>query len=323
MKFNSITNSIKKDLDVFENLLKDIAGDSEVVIAEILEYIFENKGKRVRPILVYLTNRLFSEPNKSTHNAAILLELMHTATLLHDDVVDNASLRRGQKTVNSKWDDKTAVLTGDYLFAKSMKIATDNNEYKLFDIITPAIMRLSLGELQQMRKSEDFDLSIDKYYEVIKNKTASLISTCCKAGAYTGGASDSQVSIIENFGELLGIIFQIKDDILDYNGDKVTGKQTGIDILENKVTLPLICAWDNMNNSQRISFNLLWKVEDKNQYHIDTIIKYVIDNKGITDCYKVIEEFKKKALDLLIDIPNCKAKSALIELVDFIIDREK
>ena len=323
MKFIDITNNIKKDLDVFEDMLREIAVGSEPDVSEKLNYIFKNKGKRVRPILVYLTNRLFSESNKSTHNAALLIELMHNATLLHDDVVDKATLRRGKTTVNSKWDDKTAVLIGDYLFAKSMKIATDNGEYKLFDIITPAIMRLSLGELQQMDKAKTFDLSLDKYYEVIKNKTASLISTCCKVGAFAGGGEGAEIDILEEFGEIMGMIFQIKDDILDFNGGSKTGKQKGIDILENKVTLPVICAWNNMSESQQKELASLWFVENKSETQINFIIDQVVDNDGIKGSYQVIAEYKKNALVLLNNIRDTKAKSALIELLDYIIERDK
>lgn len=323
MSFKEITNSINKDLDKFENLLQDIANDSDIAVSGILDYIFEAKGKRVRPILVYLTNRLFSEPNQSTHHAAVLVELMHTATLLHDDVVDKAALRRGKTTVNNKWDDKTAVLTGDYLFAKAMKLATDNDEYKLFDIITPAIMRLSLGELQQMNKSKSFDISKNRYFEVIKNKTASLISVCCKSGAYTGGADERQIALLEEFGELLGMIFQIKDDILDYNGSEKTGKLTGIDILENKITLPVICTWKNMCVLEQRDFKELWLTEPKDQELVDGIIKTVIFNKGISGSYAVIDDLKKKALQLLAELPDSKAKAALIKLLDYIIDRDK
>lgn len=323
MYFKDITNSISKDLDTFEVLLSEIVKESDDSVAEMLDYIFEAKGKRVRPILVYLSNRLFSEPNKSTHNAAVLVELMHTATLLHDDVVDKADLRRGKTTVNTKWDDKTAVLTGDYLFAKSMKLATDNNEYKLFEIITPAIMRLSLGELQQMDKSKKFDISKSRYFEVIKNKTASLIAACCKSGAYTGGASESQIAIVEEVGELLGMIFQIKDDILDYTGSKKTGKQTGIDIREGKVTLPVICTWKNMCVLEQRDFRELWQTEPKSEEIVNGIIKTVVFNKGITDSYAVIDELKKKALRLLSELPDTKAKAALKKLIDYIIDRDK
>ncbi len=323
MIFVDINSSIKRNLDIFEDKLKIITNSTEPIISEILQYVFENKGKRIRPILVYLCNEIFSKANNSTHNASIIIELMHNATLLHDDVVDKAALRRGKVTVNNKWDDKTAVLIGDYLVAKSMKIATDSKEYRFFDIITPSIMRLSLGELQQMDKSQSFDLSLDKYFKVIKNKTASLIATCCKIGAYTGGANEEEMSVLEEFGENLGIIFQIKDDILDYNGGKKTGKKPGIDILESKVTLPLICAWNNMNSYQQNEIINIWFVENKSQKQIDSIIDYVINNKGIIDSYKIIEKYKRNAFELLNKINNVKAKYVLIKLMDYIIDRNK
>ncbi len=322
MNFREITHSINNDLEVFESLLKELTNDTDIILAEILDYIFESRGKRVRPVLVYLTSRLFSEPTNSTHNAAVLVELMHTATLLHDDVVDKAVLRRGKTTVNGKWDDKTAVLTGDYLFAKAMKLATDNNEYKLFDIITPAIMQLSLGELQQMNKSRSFDVDEEKYYEVIRNKTASLISVCCKAGAFTGGASVEQTKIVEEFGELLGIIFQIKDDLLDYTGSQKTGKEIGIDIKEGKVTLPLILAWNRMDASSRDNLRNLWDGVSETPKITENIITMVSEFGGIVASDDEMIRLKQKALLLLNLLPKTKAREALAKIIDYIISRD-
>jgi octaprenyl-diphosphate synthase len=322
MNFREITHSINNDLEVFESLLKELTNDTDIILAEILDYIFESRGKRVRPVLVYLTSRLFSEPTNSTHNAAVLVELMHTATLLHDDVVDKAVLRRGKTTVNGKWDDKTAVLTGDYLFAKAMKLATDNNEYKLFDIITPAIMQLSLGELQQMNKSRNFDVDEEKYYEVIRNKTASLISACCKAGAFTGGASVEQIKIVEEFGELLGIIFQIKDDLLDYTGNKKTGKEIGIDIKEGKVTLPLILAWNRMDTSSQDNLRNLWDGVSEKPEITENIIIMVSEFGGIVASNDEMIRLKQKTLLLLNLLPKTKAREALAKVIDYIISRD-
>jgi len=320
--FKEITTYINSDLENFENLLVDITNSHNGVLNEILDYIFESKGKRIRPILVYLIARLFSEPTKSTHNAALLVEIIHTATLLHDDVVDEAVLRRGKPTLNYKWDDKTAILSGDFLFAKAMKIATDNEEYKLFDIITPAVMSLSLGELLQMKYSKSFDIDEDKYFEVIKYKTASLISVCCESGAYTVNATEKNILLCKEFGEILGYIFQIKDDVLDYVGNG-TGKETGIDIKEKKITLPLICAWKNMNEIDRKKLISLWDSADNDLDPVYSIIQIVIDNEGISGCNKEMRKLKDKALGILNNFKDSKARSSLVYLLDYIIERDK
>lgn len=323
MNFKQITNEIESDLQIFEQMLKSVAEDSELVVKEILDYIIESKGKRIRPVLVYLCARLFGVPTQSTHNAAILIEIMHTATLLHDDVVDKAHLRRGKTTLNSKWDDKTAVLTGDYLFAKAMKLATDNNEYHLFDIITPAIMSLSLGELQQMDKSKNFDINEDKYYEIIKNKTAALMSVSCQAGAYTGGASQEQIKTITKFGETLGMIFQIKDDILDYTGSNNTGKEVGIDIKEGKVTLPLIMTWKSLSENDRKILLYYWEKAAYCEGGQKFIINMVKNNNGILLSNNIMLDYKNTVNNMLLELPNNRVKSALAKLVDYVIDRDK
>lgn len=321
--FKEITRNINSDLDYFEGLLLEISVAEKDLLNEILIFIFETQGKRIRPVLVYLTARLFGVPNKSTHTAAILVELMHTATLLHDDVVDKATLRRGKQTVNHRWDDKTAVLTGDFLFAKAMKLATDNGEYKLFDIITPAIISLSVGELQQMTNSANFEVNREKYFDVIKKKTASLLSVCCECGSYTVNADETAVNKAGHFGEILGVIFQIKDDILDYVGNGETGKETGIDIRDGKITLPLICAWENMDESHKSNITNLWSEVGVNRNCENLIIEEVIKHKGISGAEKVMKELKKEALSILSDFPETPARKALAEIIDYIIERNK
>jgi octaprenyl-diphosphate synthase len=320
--FKEITKNINSDLDFFERMLIDIADDQKEVIKDILDYIFESKGKRIRPVLVYLTARLFAEPNSTTHNAALLVELMHTASLLHDDVVDKAKLRRGNDTVNFKWDDKTAILAGDFLFAKAMKIATDNNEYRLFDIITPAIISLSVGELQQMANSAKFEVSEEKYLEVIRDKTASLLSVCCKSGVYSAGVSDDLIEKAGKFGEIIGLIFQIKDDILDYIGNGETGKQIGIDIKEGKITLPFIYAWNAGTKEEKETLKLYWN-NPQSQESVNSIISEVVRLEGVKNCENTMKSLKSEALLVLNDFPKTKAREALAAIIDYIIDRDK
>ncbi len=321
--FIEITKNINSDLEKFEELLSLIFKDEDEALKEVFEFVFKTKGKRVRPILVYLFARLFGEVNNTTHNAAMLVELMHTATLLHDDVVDEAHLRRGKDTVNYKWDNKTAILAGDYLFAKAMKIATDYKEYKLFDIITPAVLDLSLGELQQLKNSQKFEIDELKYFSVIKNKTASLLSSCCVAGAYSTNSDENILKISEKFGEILGIIFQIKDDILDYVGDVNTGKDNGIDIKERKITLPLIRAYANMCNKDKEVLQNLWLIDTENPNKQSIIINLVVENNGIKEAEKVMVSYKNQALSLLLNFPKNPYRKALEKLVDFVIERQK
>lgn len=322
-KFTKIAENINSDLENFEILLHKISDSQYDVVQNIIKYIFETKGKRIRPTLVYLVARLFDKPTESTDTAALLVEIIHTATLLHDDVIDRATLRRDKPTVNSLWNDKTAVLTGDYLFATAMKLATDKEEYKLFNIITPAVINLSIGELLQIDYSKDFLISKEKYYQIISYKTASLISVCCEAGAYTVNAKNEDIIFCRNFGELLGCIFQIKDDILDYVGDKNTGKEIGIDIKEKKVTLPLISAWNNMSETERNRLLFLWSSIDNNSNNIQEIINIVIKNNGISICEGEMFKLKKEAINILDNFNDSKAKSALKNILDYIIERNK
>ena len=258
--FKEISKNIKLDLENFEVLLNELFIDEDESLKEFFDFIFKIKGKRVRPALVYLFARMFGETNSTSHDAALLVELIHTATLLHDDVLDEAVLRRGVVSVNKKWDNKTAILLGDYLLAKSMQVTTKHQEYKLFDIITPSVLALSLGELeQQISNFKNFEINEEKYFKIIKNKTASLLSACCKAGAYSTVKDEIILEKAHEFGENLGIIFQIKDDILDYVGNEKTGKEKGIDIKEGKITLPLIRAFQNMSESNRNQLKVVWQ----------------------------------------------------------------
>jgi octaprenyl-diphosphate synthase len=321
--FKEISKNIGADLDNFEVLLEKLFIDEDEILLNILDFIFKTKGKRIRPILVYLFARLFGSPNSTSDDAAMLVELMHTATLLHDDVIDEAVLRRSVETVNKKWGDKTAILVGDYLFAKAMKIATEHQEYNLFDIITPAVLSLSLGELQQMTNSQNFEINEDKYFDVINNKTASLLSACCKAGAYSTTKNEKFINKAEEFGKILGIIFQIKDDILDYVGNESTGKENGIDIKEGKITLPLIRAYQNMSDTDRTQLKELWFQAFDNSKLRKDIIKLTIKNSGIKAAEKDMQTYKQQAVIILKEFPKSPARDALSELLDYIIERDK
>lgn len=322
--FKEISKNIKLDLENFEVLLNELFIDEDESLKEFFDFIFKIKGKRVRPALVYLFARMFGETNSTSHDAALLVELIHTATLLHDDVIDEAVLRRGVVSVNKKWDNKTAILLGDYLLAKSMQVTIKHQEYKLFDIITPSVLALSLGELeQQISNFKNFEINEEKYFKIIKNKTASLLSACCKAGAYSTVKDEIILEKAHEFGENLGIIFQIKDDILDYVGNEKTGKEKGIDIKEGKITLPLIRAFQNMSESNRNQLKVVWQQAFDDAEIRKNIIELTIKNNGIKSAEQDMQIYRNRALNILNEFPKCSARDALEELIDYVIERDK
>ncbi|MDL2262651.1 polyprenyl synthetase family protein [Bacteroidales bacterium OttesenSCG-928-I21] len=321
-KFKEILDVLDSDIDRFEAMFHEFINSGHEILEKIVEYIFETKGKRIRPILVYLTARLFSSPTKTTDIAALVVETIHTATLLHDDVIDEAILRRSKPTINHKWDDKTAILSGDYLFAKAMNLTTENGEYRIFDIISPTIVNLSVGELLQMKYANQFSVDEDKYYEIINYKTTSLLSACCEVGAYSAGASKDEINYCRQFGEKLGCIFQIKDDILDYIGNKKTGKKIGVDIKERKVTLPLICAWKNMSLSERSHLAELWSSAEKTPEIVSQIQSLVIDKGGISGCEHVMKLHKDEASAILKNFKESDSKKALQKLLNYMLERD-
>ena len=319
--FENIIKTIKSDLEQFDKYFNEVIKLNEPELKDFIDYAFSTNGKKIRPILVYATAKLFGDSTITTHRAAVIIELIHTATLLHDDVVDNAKIRRGKLSVNAKWDNKSSVLLGDLLFAKAMKYATDNKEHKLFDIITPAIIHLSSGELIQNAYSKRFIVDLDLYYKIIKYKTASLLSICCESAAYSLNASENEVQLCKKLGELLGIIFQIKDDILDYDRNNNSGKELGIDIKEGKVTLPVIAAYNNMSDSAKEKLISLWNCEEKDSKTINEIIDTVVNNNGITESEKIMLKHKKEAITCLNNFKNSEVKDVFVELLDYVIER--
>lgn len=320
-EYNTILEIINPHLQKFENELHNLIENEEPQIRTLISYYLNSNGKRIRPSLVYLSCKLFSEPNQSTHLAAVLVELIHTATLLHDDVIDESILRRGKDSMNKKWGDKISILTGDYLFALSMKLTAEKSEYKLFDIITPAILSMSLIELQQLNEKNNFIIDEKKYFEIISNKTANLLATCCKAGLYTSGIKNlPYMTYIESIGKLIGLIFQIKDDIFDYTGTAKIGKEVLNDIKMRKITLPLIYAYNNMNSSTKKQLKKLWLKSDE-QYN-EAICYLVLQNGGIQPCNQKINELQKEILQLFNHFPDSKVKTTFISLIELIVESE-
>jgi octaprenyl-diphosphate synthase len=287
-----------------------------------MTYIVKRKGKQVRPMFVFLSANVFNGINDSTYRAASLVELLHTATLVHDDVVDDSDERRGFFSINALWKNKIAVLVGDYLLSKGLLLSVKNKDYHLLEIVSSAVEAMSEGELLQIEKTRNLNLSEDIYFDIIRKKTASLIASCCAIGAASSGASDEDVQKMFLFGEKIGIAFQIKDDLLDYGDDDI-GKPTGIDLKEKKLTLPIIYTINHANQSTRKHIINTIKNHHTDKKRIAEVIDYVNAHDGIKYTRKVMLQYKNEALEILSSISTKEAANHLRDLVEFVIDRKK
>lgn len=319
-KFQEIAKGIGIDLDSYEKLLADTIGADSSNFKYLIDKIFATKGKRIRPMLVYLSAKIFGKANIHTDRAALIVEILHNATLIHDDIVDEAELRRNTPTINATQGNKVAVLTGDYLFAKAISIATQNGEHTIIDMLMPTVCTMSEGELLQL-DTADFSTDESRYFDIIFRKTVSLIASCMKIGAYTAGANEQQIAAIGKIGEKIGYIFQIKDDMLDYSANGKTGKESGNDIKENKVTMPLICAWNNMTTSEQVDFKRLWKSQ-RTAENIEQIRKTVVVKGGMEGCQKRTNEIKEEVFDLIGTLPQSDYCTYLKQITEYIIERE-
>lgn len=274
-------------------------------------------------MLVFLTAKMLGNVNESTHRGAALVELMHTATLVHDDVVDDSDKRRGFFSINALWKNKIAVLVGDYLLSKVLLVSVENEEFKLLKIVSTAVREMSEGELLQIEKARRLDIDEAIYFEIIRQKTASLISSCCGVGAQSIDATDEQVNQMRLFGEKLGIAFQIKDDLFDFQLKNKSGKPTGIDIKEQKMTLPLIYALNNASKQdKRFMINVV-KRHNKNRKKVETVMKMVQGSGGIEYASDKMMHYYNDALEILETMPDNKAKQSLKELCKYVIERKK
>jgi octaprenyl-diphosphate synthase len=288
----------------------------------IMTYIVKRKGKQVRPMFVFFSAKLFNGINDSTYRAASLVELLHTATLVHDDVVDDSDERRGFFSINALWKNKIAVLVGDYLLSKGLLLSVKNKDYHLLEIVSESVEAMSEGELLQIEKTRNLNLSEEIYYDIIRKKTASLIASCCAIGAASAGANAEQIEQMRLFGEKIGIAFQMKDDLLDY-GDSDIGKPTGIDLKEKKLTLPIIYTINNSDRSTRNFIINTIKNHNNNKSKVTEVIKYVNEHDGIAYTRKAMERHKNEALTLLNNVSESPYKENLKELVAYVIDRTK
>ncbi|HMQ67530.1 MAG TPA: polyprenyl synthetase family protein [Ignavibacteria bacterium] len=321
MNLKKISAPIISELTAFEKQFSSVLKSKVALIDLITKYILKQKGKQIRPILVLLSAKLCGEINPRTYTAANLVELLHTATLIHDDVVDEAKTRRGIASINAVWKNKASVLIGDYLLSKGLLISLENNEYDFLQLTSEAVRRMSEGELLQIQKARNFDASEETYFKVISDKTASLIKTCCKLGALSTAKNKSDVEKLGVFGENIGIAFQLRDDILDYTGrKKLLGKSTGNDLKEKKFTLPLIVSLRNAPKKESAQIMKLIKSDRTKKF--DEVFEFVIKYGGVEYSEKKVEEYSKEAIKSLNDFRDSEVKESLLEFVKFVSTRE-
>jgi len=319
---NQIQAPIKNEILNFEKEFRASMNTNVVLLDKIMTYIVKRKGKQMRPMFVFLMAKMAADINESTFRAASLIELLHTATLVHDDVVDDSSHRRGFFSINALWKNKIAVLVGDYLLSKGLLLSIDNEDFHLLKIVSNAVKEMSEGELLQIEKARKLDITEDVYFDIIRQKTASLIASCCSAGVASVSEDKELIEKARLMGEKIGIAFQIKDDLFDY-GDAEIGKPRGIDIKEKKMTLPLIYALNNSGKSEKRKIINIIKNESENSAKVKEVISYVKNSGGIEYTTKVMEEYHKEALNILHSFPDNQARVSLEKLINYTIERKK
>ena len=314
-------NLIEQELKLFDEKFRNAAKSNVAMLDRIMRYIVKRKGKQLRPMFVFLSARLFGEANESTYRAASLVELLHTATLVHDDVVDDSLERRGFFSVYALWKNKASVLVGDYLLARGLLLSLENNDFRILQFLSEAVRQMSEGELLQMEKSRSLNLDESIYFEIIKNKTASLLASACAAGAWSTSQNEETANKMKAFGEKVGIAFQIKDDLFDYTSQNI-GKPTGNDIKEKKLTLPLIYTLNNIDRETKRKIIYIIKNENTRREKLSYVIDAVEKNGGIDYAFNKMTGYKKEALDILHTLPPSDVRSGFEELVNFVTDRK-
>ncbi len=318
-----ITEPINEEMELFEKKFRDSMSTKVALLNRITYYIVNRKGKQMRPMFVFLTAKLLNngEVNERTYRGASVIELIHTASLVHDDVVDDSYKRRGFFSINALWKNKIAVLVGDYLLSKGMLLSVEYEDFDLLKIISVAIREISEGELLQIDKARRLDITEDVYYEIIRQKTATLIAACCSLGACSVKPGSEDVETFRKFGELCGMAFQIKDDLFDYGVEKI-GKPTGIDIKEQKMTLPLIYALNNSTPKEKKWLINSVKNYNKDKSRVKEVIALVKAKGGLLYAETKMNEFKDKALELLNTYPDSEYKDALRLMVNYVVERK-
>jgi octaprenyl-diphosphate synthase len=322
----SVLNGIKKpvatEMAEFEAYFNRTMRSEIPLLNIILNYILRRKGKQMRPLLVFLTARLNGEIVESTYIAATCIELLHTASLVHDDVVDDAHERRGSLSINALWNSKIAVLLGDYLLSTGMHICVEKSRYDMLEIISEAVKSMSEGELLQLQKARKLNIKEEDYYKIIISKTAALLSACTACGARSVSEDAETIQLMKDFGENIGIAFQIRDDILDYEGTGLTGKTVGNDIKEKKITLPLIRALEQSGNSSKRRILNIVKSRRKSKAEITEVINFVVENGGIEYAEIKMNQYRDKALAILDSYPDSEVKESLREFVFYTTSRK-
>ena len=313
---------INKELEAFEKTFSSSMKTNVPLLNTIMTYIVKRKGKQIRPMFVLFCSKLHGEINERTYRGASLIELLHTATLVHDDVVDGSDMRRGFFSINALWKNKIAVLVGDFLLAKGLLLSIDNDDFDMLKIVSESVKKMSEGELLQLEKARRLDITEEVYYDIITKKTASLIASCCALGAAAAHGSKEVIEQMRQFGEYTGIAFQIKDDLFDY-GDNNIGKPTGLDIKEKKMTLPLIYALNNSSKKEKQHIITLIKNKSDKKKSVHEVVNFVISKGGFEYAQKCMKVYQQKASEILLTIPDNASRQSLLELLDFVIELRK
>jgi octaprenyl-diphosphate synthase len=318
-----IKQPILQEMELFESKFRESMVSKVPLLNRITHYIVRRKGKQMRPMFVFLVAKMVSNGNfeERTYRGASIIELIHTATLVHDDVVDDSNRRRGFFSVNALWKNKIAVLVGDFLLSKGLLLSIDNNDFDILKLISVAVREMSEGELLQIEKARKLDITEDIYFEIIRQKTATLIAACCGIGAASVSSNTEEIEKMRTFGELIGIAFQIKDDLFDYTDAKI-GKPTGIDIKEKKMTLPLIYTLNNCSKKDKKWLINSVKNHNKDKKRVKEVISFVKENGGIEYTISKMEAYKSRALEILNTYPNSPYKESLVIMVNYVIERK-
>lgn len=322
MTVNEIKAPIENEMAEFELKFKSSMKSSVPLLDKITHYIVKRKGKQLRPMFVFLSAKMVGEMNDSTYRAASLIELLHTATLVHDDVVDDSNERRGFFSVNALWKNKIAVLVGDFLLSRGLLLSVDNKDYHLLGLVSNAVREMSEGELLQIEKARRLDIDEGVYFDIIRKKTASLIASCCACGAASVTSDEKVIEQMRAFGEAVGIAFQIKDDLFDYGDGSNIGKPTGIDIKEKKMTLPLIFALNNASYFEKRRIINIVKNNNNNPKKVAEVIDFVIKSGGIQYAESKMNEYKNVALNLLTQFSENPSRTSLEGLVKYTTERK-
>ncbi|MCJ7932557.1 MAG: polyprenyl synthetase family protein [Chryseobacterium sp.] len=317
-----IKRPINDEMKLFEQKFYESMQSKVALLDKVTRFIVTTKGKQMRPMFVFLCAKLVGDVTEKTYRGASMIELIHTATLVHDDVVDESFKRRNFFSINALWKNKIAVLVGDYLLSKSVLLSTDHKDYDLLSVISRTIREMSEGELLQLEKARKLDITEDVYYEIIRQKTATLIAACCEIGVLSNSTDETLAKKMQDFGTYTGMAFQIKDDLFDYLSSNVIGKPVGIDIKEQKMTLPLIHTLKIAGEKDRKYYFDTIKRYNNNPKRVKELIEFVKSSGGLEYAIKVMKDFQQKAKDLLNEFPDSDARKSLHIMLDYVIERK-